>query len=225
MLKIAVLISGSGSNLQAIIDNIESGNLNCSIEAVISDKKDVYGLDRAKSRNIKTYIVDKKQYGTTISQEIFKILDGKVDLIVLAGFLSILQGEILSKFKNKIINIHPALIPSFCGGGMYGIKVHEKALEYGVKVSGCTVHFVDEGTDSGPIIIQKIVQVYGEDSAFELQKRVLQQEHIALPEAIKYISEGKVKIVGRKVLGIWMWLRIKAQENKCVILERWNNND
>ncbi|MGH4138203.1 phosphoribosylglycinamide formyltransferase [Clostridium sp.] len=202
MLKIAVLISGSGSNLQAIIDNIESGNLNCSIEAVISDKKDVYGIDRAKSKNIKTYVVDKKKYGTMISQEIFKIIDGKVDLIVLAGFLSILKGEILSKFKNRIINIHPALIPSFCGGGMYGIKVHEKALEYGVKVSGCTVHFVDEGTDSGPIIIQKVVQVYGEDSAIELQKRVLEQEHIALPEAIKYISEGKIKIVGRKVIGI-----------------------
>ena len=202
MLKIAVLISGSGSNLQAIIDNIESGNLKCSIEAVISDKKDAYGTERAKSKNIKTYLVDKKQYGKEISQEILKILDGKVDLIVLAGFLSILQGEILSKFKNKIINIHPSLIPCFCGGGMYGIKVHEKALEYGVKVSGCSVHFVDEGTDSGPIIIQKVVQVYGEDSAIELQKRVLQQEHIALPEAIKYISEGKIKIVGRKVVGI-----------------------
>jgi len=202
LLKIAVLISGSGSNLQAIIDSIESGYLKCSIEAVISDKKDVYGIDRAKSKNIKTYLVDKKQYGTGISHEIFKVLDGKVDLIVLAGFLSILKGEILSKFKNKIINIHPALIPCFCGGGMYGIKVHEKALEYGVKVSGCTVHFVDEGTDSGPIIIQKVVQVYGEDTALDLQKRVLEQEHIALPEAIKYISEGKIKFDGRKVIGI-----------------------
>ncbi len=162
MLKIAVLVSGSGSNLQAIIDNIESGYLNCSIEAVISDKKDVYGIDRAKSKNIKTYILDKKQYGTRISGEILRILDGKVDLIVLAGFLSILQGELLQVFKNKIINIHPSLIPSFCGGGMYGIKVHEKAIEYGVKVSGCTVHFVDAGTDSGPIIIQKVVDVYSD---------------------------------------------------------------
>ena len=202
MLKIAVLISGSGSNLQAIIDNIESGYLNCSIEAVISDKSDVYGIERAKSKNIKTYVVDKKQYGAKLSDEILKILDGNVDLIVLAGFLSILQGEVLEIFKNKIINIHPALIPCFCGPGMYGIKVHEKALEYGVKVSGCTVHFVDEGTDSGPIIIQKVVQVYGEDTAIDLQKRILEQEHIALSEAIKYISEGKIKIVGRKVLGI-----------------------
>jgi len=202
LLKIAVLVSGSGSNLQAIIDNIESGYLNCSIEAVISDKKDAYGIDRAKAKNIKTYILDRKQYGKSISGEVLKILDGKVDLIVLAGFLSILQGELLSVFKNKIINIHPALIPCFCGGGMYGMKVHEKAIEYGVKVSGCTVHFVDEGTDSGPIIIQKVVDVYSTDTAKDLQLRVLAQEHKALPEAIKYISDGIITIKGRKVLGI-----------------------
>ncbi|MBU3216441.1 phosphoribosylglycinamide formyltransferase [Clostridium estertheticum] len=202
MLKIAVLVSGGGSNLQSIIDNIESGYLNCSIEVVISDKKDAYGIDRAKAKNIKTYILDRKQYGKSMSAEIFKILDGKVDLIVLAGFLSILQGELLSAFKGKIINIHPALIPSFCGGGMYGLKVHEKAIEYGVKVSGCTVHFVDEGTDSGPIIIQKVVDVFSSDTAKDLQLRILEQEHKALPEAIKYISEGKIRIEGRKVLVI-----------------------
>lgn len=202
MLKIAVLISGSGSNLQAIIDSIENKYLNCSIEAVISDKKDVYGIDRAKSKNINTYVVDKKQHGAKLSDEILKILEGKVDLIVLAGFLSILEGEILELFKNKIINVHPALIPSFCGDGMYGIKVHEKVLEYGVKVSGCTVHFVDAGTDSGPIIIQNVVQVYSGDTAKELQQRVLIEEHKALPLAIKYISEGKIKIQGRKVVGI-----------------------
>lgn len=200
MLKIAVLISGSGSNLQAIIDNIESGYLNCSVEAVISDKKDVYGIDRAKSKNINTHVLDKKQYGANLSNEILKIIEGKVDLIVLAGFLSILKGEVLDRFKNKIINIHPALIPCFCGPGMYGIKVHEKAIEYGVKVSGCSVHFVDAGTDSGPIIIQRAVEVYSEDTAIELQKRVLKQEHIALSDAIKYISEDKIKIVGRKVI-------------------------
>jgi phosphoribosylglycinamide formyltransferase-1 len=202
LLKIALLISGSGSNLQAIIDNIESGYLNCSIEAVISDKKDVYGLERAKAKNIKTYVVDKKQYAGKLSSEILKILEGKVDLIVLAGFLSILQGEILEVFKNKIINIHPALIPAFCGDGMYGIKVHEKALECGVKVSGCTVHFVDSGTDSGPIIIQRVVEVNSSDTAKELQQRVLNEEHKALSLAIKYISEGLIKIQGRKVLGI-----------------------
>ncbi|MGH4050963.1 MAG: phosphoribosylglycinamide formyltransferase [Clostridium sp.] len=202
MLKIAVLVSGSGSNLQAIIDNIESGNLDCSIEAVISDKKNAYGVERAKSKNINTYILDRKQLGTGLSDEILRIVDGKVDLIVLAGFLSILQGELLGVFKNKIINIHPSLIPSFCGGGMYGLKVHEKAIEIGVKFSGCTVHFVDEGTDSGPIIIQKVVDVYAADDAKDLQQRVLAQEHKALPEAIKLISEKAIKIDGRKVLAI-----------------------
>ena len=202
MLKIAVLVSGGGSNLQAIIDNIESGYLSCSIEAVISDKKDAYGVERAKSKNIKTYTLDRKQLGNGISDEILRIVDGKVDLIVLAGFLSILQGELLGVFKNRIINIHPSLIPSFCGGGMYGLKVHEKAIEVGVKVSGCTVHFVDEGTDSGPIIIQKVVDVYAADDAKDLQLRVLAQEHKALPEAIKLISEKAIKIEGRKVLAI-----------------------
>lgn len=202
MLKIAVLVSGSGSNLKAVMDNIESGYLNCSIEAVISDKSDVYGIERAKSKNIKTYIVDKKEYGDKLSDEILNILKGKVDLIVLAGFLSILKGNIIEVFENKIINVHPSLIPAFCGAGMYGIKVHENVLEYGVKVSGCTVHFVDKCTDTGPIIIQKVVEVCTEDSAKDLQLRVLNEEHKALSEAIKYISEGKIKIQGRKVIGI-----------------------
>jgi phosphoribosylglycinamide formyltransferase-1 len=199
LLKIAVLVSGSGSNLQSIIDNIESGYLNCSIEAVICDKKDAYGIERAKSKNIKTYVVDKKEYGDKLSDKILDIVQGKVDLIVLAGFLSILRGNIIEAFENKIINIHPSLIPSFCGPGMYGIKVHECAIEYGVKVSGCTVHFVDKCTDSGAIIIQKVVEVYSEDTAKDLQLRILAKEHIALSEAIKYISEGKIKIKGRKV--------------------------
>lgn len=199
MFKIAVLVSGSGSNLKSIMDNIDSGYLNCSIEAVISDKSDVYGLERAKSKNIKTYVVDKKKYGVKLSDEILAIVQGKVDLIVLAGFLSILRGNIIEVFENRIINIHPALIPAFCGAGMYGIKVHESAIEYGVKVSGCTVHFVDKCTDSGPIIIQKVVEVYSEDTAIDLQLRVLKQEHIALSEAIKCISEGTIEIKGRKV--------------------------
>lgn len=200
MLKIAVLISGSGSNLQSIIDSIASGYLNCSIEAVISDKESAFGLQRAKEKNINTYVFTKKAYGNTVSDEIFKVVNDKVDLIVLAGFLSILKGDILKKFKNKIINIHPSLIPAFCGNGMYGLKVHEKAVEYGVKVSGCTVHFVDEETDAGPIILQKTVPVLNADTAKDLQDRVLVWEHKALPEAIKLISEGKVHIDGRKVI-------------------------
>ncbi|MDF2880746.1 MAG: purN [Clostridiaceae bacterium] len=200
MFKIAVLVSGGGTNLQAIIDSINSGYLNCKIEAVISDKDGICAIDRAKKNNIPVYIFDKKTYKNNISQEICNLLENKVDLIVLAGWLSILKGSLIEKFKNKIINIHPSLIPSFCGEGMYGIKVHEKALEYGVKFSGCTVHFVDQGTDSGPIILQKVVPVLHYDTPKILQKRVLLEEHNALPEAIKLISENRVTIEGRKVI-------------------------
>lgn len=201
MFKIAVLVSGGGTNLQSIIDAIKSGYLsNCSIEAVISDRKEVYALERAVTNDIKAYVIDRKIHKSRVSDEILKLLSGKVDLIVCAGWLSILKGDLISKFENKIINIHPSLIPAFCGDGMYGIKVHENAIEHGVKVSGCTVHFVDNGTDTGPIILQKTVPVYGEDTAELLQKRVLEQEHKALPEAIKLISDGRVKVNGRKVI-------------------------
>jgi phosphoribosylglycinamide formyltransferase 1 len=200
LFKIAVLISGSGSDLQSVIDAIDSGYIKAEIEAVISDKADAYGLERARNKNIKTWYIDKKQYGDDSSDEILNILKGKVDLIVLAGFLSILKGDIIKEFKDKIINIHPSLIPSFCGPRMYGLKVHQAAIDYGVKVSGCTVHFVDDGTDTGPIILQKTVPVYNEDTAETLQKRVLEQEHIALPEAVKLISESRVIIQNRKVV-------------------------
>jgi len=197
--KIAVLISGSGSNLQAIIDNIENGHLNCSIEFVISDKPDVYGLKRAEEKGIKTLVFDKKIYKSNLSDAILEVIDNKVDFIVLAGFLSILKGEILDKFNNRIINIHPSLIPSFCGAGMYGIRVHESVIKSGVKVSGCTVHFVDKGTDTGPVILQKVVPVYFEDDAQSLQKRVLEQEHIALPEALNLLLQGRVSVKDNRV--------------------------
>lgn len=200
MLKIAVLISGNGSNLQAILDSIDSGILKCSVEMVISDRKEAYGLERAKQRNIKTYIVNRSE--KNISREILELTIGKVHLIVLAGFLSILKGEIIEKFRNRIINIHPSLIPAFCGKGMYGVKVHEAAVSYGVKYSGCTVHFVDEGTDSGAIICQKTVPVYNEDTAETLQKRVLVEEHKLLPKAINYFAEDKIRSEGRKVFVI-----------------------
>lgn len=200
MLKIAVLISGGGSNLQSIIDNINSGYLkNCIIEYVISDRENAYGIKRARENNIKTMVFDRRKYSEALSDEILKVLKNKVNLIVLAGFTSILNKGFIENFKNKIINIHPSLIPNFCGKGMYGIKVHEAAINYGVKVSGCTVHFVDEGTDTGAIILQNTVNVYGEDSAESLQKKILIEEHKALPEAIKLISEDKVKIEGRVV--------------------------
>lgn len=200
MLKIAVLISGNGSNLQAILDSIDCGILKCSVEMVISDRKEAYGLERAKQRNIKTYIVNRSE--KNISREILELTIGKVQLIVLAGFLSILNGEIIEKFRNRIINIHPSLIPAFCGKGMYGVKVHEAAVNYGVKYSGCTVHFVDEGTDSGAIICQKTVPVYNEDTAETLQKRVLVEEHKLLPKAINYFAEDKIRSEGRKVFVI-----------------------
>ena len=200
MYKIAVLISGGGTNLQAVIDNIENGNLNCSIEAVIADSLKATGIQRAASKSINTYILNKTKLGASLSDEILKILDKKVDLIVLAGFLSILNGKLLKRFKNRIINIHPSLIPSFCGNGMYGIKVHEAAIDYGVKISGCTVHLVDEGTDTGPILFQNTVPVYSEDSAKDLQNRILLEEHLALSKAIKKFSEGKILIIDRKVI-------------------------
>ncbi|MEA4827511.1 phosphoribosylglycinamide formyltransferase [Clostridium sp. JNZ J1-5] len=200
MFKIAVLISGGGSNLQSIIDSIENGYLkNCNIEMVISDRAGAFGIERARKCNITTFELNRKEYGDSISDKILELIDEKVDLIVLAGYLSILKGDILNKFKNRIINIHPSLIPAFCGNGMYGIKVHESALEYGVKISGCTVHFVDRGTDTGSIIIQKAVEVYNDDTPESLQKRVLIEEHKALPEAIKLISEGKLSMEGRKI--------------------------
>lgn len=195
MLKIAVLISGGGSNLQSIIDNVNSGKINGNIEMVISDSENAYGIERAKKFDIKTYVIDKNEYGENICDEILKITKGNVDLIVLAGFLSILKGDILKEFKNRIINIHPSLIPSFCGKGMYGIKVHEAAIKSGVKVSGCTVHFVNEKIDHGAILLQEVVPVYFQDTKESLQKRVLEKEHILLPKAISLISEGRVKII------------------------------
>jgi phosphoribosylglycinamide formyltransferase-1 len=201
MFKIAVLASGSGSNLQSIMDKIDDGYLNCSIECVIGDRPGIFALERAKNKGIKTYTVDRREYRGKLSDKILEILGDRVDLIVLAGFLSILNGEILKKYKNRIINIHPSLIPSFCGKNMHGLKVHEAAINYGVKVSGCTVHFVDEGTDTGAIIIQKTVPVLDDDTPEMLQKRILVKEHEALPDAIKIISEGLIKIDGRKVTG------------------------
>jgi phosphoribosylglycinamide formyltransferase-1 len=201
MYKIAVLTSGSGSNLQAIIDNINSGYLNCSIEVVISDRQDCYSIERAKNNNIETHIIDKKLLGESLSDEILRLVSGKVQLVVLAGFLSILKGNILREFKYRIINIHPSLIPAFCGNGMHGINVHKSAIEYGVKFSGCTVHFVDEGTDTGPIILQRVVEVHDDDTPESLQKRILLEEHKALPKAIKYLESGILKIDGRRVIG------------------------
>lgn len=199
MFKIAVLISGGGSNLLSIINQIEEGNINAKIHCVISDRESAKGLLKAKEKGIDTFVISKKKYGSKTSEKILELLREKVDLIVLAGYLSILDGEILKEFKNKIINIHPSLIPSFSGNGMYGIKVHEAAIKKGVKFSGCTVHFVNEEVDGGAIINQALVPVYFEDTAKTLQERILIEEHKMLPEVIKAFSLNKIKLENGKV--------------------------
>lgn len=200
MFKIAVLASGGGSNLQSIIDNIENGFLNCTIEMIIGSKEEIYALERGKENGIETFVVSRKDYGNKTSDKILELAkERNIDLIVLAGYLSILEGNILKEYKNKIINIHPSLIPSFCGEKMYGLNVHKAAIKKGVKVSGCTVHFVNDEVDGGEIIIQKAVPVYFEDTAEVLQKRILKEEHKILPLAIKYISEGKIEIKSGRV--------------------------
>lgn len=201
MLNLAVLVSGGGTNLQSIIDGIKSGFLNdVNIKYVISDREGAYGIERASKEGIETLILDRKVYKTELSAKIFEVVKNQVDFIVLAGYLSIVAEPLISEFKDRIINIHPSLIPSFCGKGMYGLKVHEAAIEYGVKFSGCTVHFVDENTDTGAIILQRIVEVKNDDTPKVLQKRILKEEHEALPLAIKLISEGKVVVENRKVI-------------------------
>ena len=197
MRKIGVLVSGRGSNLQAIMDNIAGGSLPLEIAVVISDKAGAFALERAAQAGIKTAVVERK---SCASKEEFeaKINDALTaagcELVVLAGFMRILSGAFVNKWHHKIINIHPALLPSF--PGLHG---QGQAVAYGVKFSGCTVHFVDEGTDSGPIILQKVVPVLDDDTEDTLADRILVQEHIALPEALKLWAEGKLQINGRKV--------------------------
>lgn len=200
MLKIAVCVSGGGTNLQAIIDAVENGVItNTEISVVISNNKNAYALERAKNHNIEGVCISPKDYEsrTLFNKAFLEKLDSyKVDLVVLAGFLVVIPPEMIAKYRNRIINVHPSLIPSFCGTGFYGLKVHEGALERGVKVTGATVHFVDEGTDTGPIILQKAVCIENGDTAEVLQKRVMEQaEWLILPKAIDLIANGKVSIV------------------------------
>lgn len=201
--KIGILISGQGSNLQAIIDHIESGNINGKIELVISNKKDAYGLVRSKKAGIESLYVNPRNFKSNEEfnlRLIEEFQSKKVDLIILAGFLKILSKDFIEKYPNRIINIHPSLIPSFSGKNFYGNKVHEAVLNYGVKYTGVTVHFVDEGTDTGPIILQEIVPVYQDDTVDSLQKRVIEVEHRVLVRAIKLFCEGRIHVEGRKVI-------------------------
>ena len=185
--RIAVFISGSGSNLQSIIDNIENGNLNCEISYVIADRE-CFGLKRAEKHGIKSIMLDKKLFGNKLSDEISAILENdieKTDYIVLAGYLSILSENFINKWNRKIINIHPSLLPKYGGKGMYGMNVHRAVIEAKETESGCTIHFVDTGVDTGEIILQIKVPVLSDDTPEILQKRVLEKEHILLIEGIK----------------------------------------
>ena len=190
---IAVLVSGGGTNLQSIIDAAEDGKINGQVKLVISNKEGAYGLERARKHKIRAVFEKDEQAIIDIMKE------NEIDLVVLAGFLKILSSNFTRAFENKIINIHPSLIPSFCGKGYYGLKVHEAAVEYGVKVSGATVHFVDENADTGPIIRQDTVEVFADDTAEDLQQRVLKIEHKILSQVVADYCDDKIKIVGRKV--------------------------
>lgn len=200
MLKIAVLVSGGGTNLQAIMDAIDNGTItNAQIEVVISNNANAYALERAAKKGIKNECISPKSFATREEfNEVFleKLNSYQVDLVVLAGFLVIIPPKMIEQYKNRMINIHPSLIPSFCGTGFYGLKVHEGVLSRGVKVTGATVHFVDSGTDTGPIILQKPVMVEQGDTPEILQRRVMEQaEWIIMPKAIDLIANGKVTVV------------------------------
>lgn len=204
MLKILVCVSGGGTNLQAIIDGVKQGIItNTEIAGVISNNKNAYALERAKQAGIPAVCVSPKDYDNReLFNEAFLNTVEKMnpDLIVLAGFLVVLPAQLIRKYENRIINIHPSLIPSFCGTGYYGLKVHEGALARGVKITGATVHFVDEGTDTGPIIMQKAVAVQEGDTPEVLQRRVMEEaEWIILPESIDLIANGKVTVTDGKV--------------------------
>ena len=199
MFSITVLVSGGGTNLQAIIDSIANGELKDAavyIKKVISNNKEAFALERAKNNGIETSVISPKDYPDRAAFEVAlksAIDESAPDLIVLAGFLVVIPEAIVRSYPKKIINIHPSLIPSFCGKGYYGLKVHEAALARGVKVTGATVHFVDEGTDTGPIILQKAVEVKEGDTPEVLQQRVMKEaEHILLPHAIALLAKERV---------------------------------
>ena len=204
MLRIVVCVSGGGTNLQAIIDGVRQGIItNTEIVGVISNNKNAYALERAKQAEIPAVCVSPRDYGDReqFNEAFLKTAEQmKPDLIVLAGFLVVIPSQLIRKYENRIINIHPSLIPSFCGTGYYGLKVHEGALARGVKITGATVHFVDEGTDTGPIIMQKSVAVQEGDTPEVLQRRVMEEaEWIILPQSIDLIANGKVTVTDGKV--------------------------
>lgn len=204
MLGMGILVSGSGTNLQAVIDSIGNGRItNAKINVVISNKDGVYSLIRAKENHIPAEVIAPKNFADreAFNNKLLQTLkEYEVDLLVLAGFLVVIPESIINTYKNRIINIHPSLIPSFCGTGYYGLRVHEAVLERGVKVTGATVHFVDEGTDTGPIILQKAVMIHEGDTPELLQRRVMEEaEWELLPEAINLIANNRVLLENNRV--------------------------
>ena len=202
--RIAVLVSGGGTNLQALIDAQSRGEIvNGEIAAVIASKPGAYALERAAKANIPGYVVARKDYPSNQAMTaalVDKLRELDIDLVVLAGFMVILTGEMVEAFPNAILNVHPALIPSFCGEGYYGLHVHERALEYGVKVSGATVHFVSEECDGGPIVLQKAVAVEEGDTPEALQRRIMEQaEWVILPQAVSLFCQDRLRVEGRTV--------------------------
>ncbi len=201
-LSLGVLVSGTGSNMVSIIQKCLSNEIPATVSVVISSKEDAPALEKAKIFGIPTHVVKRKDFQNQIDYEnkMIEILKNHgVELVVLAGFLNILSPHFVDAFKWRIMNVHPSLIPAFCGPGYYGMRVHEAVLRYGVKVTGVTVHFVDESVDGGPIILQKAIEVLDEDTPETLAERVKTVEHELLPQAIKLFAEGRLKIEGRKV--------------------------
>jgi phosphoribosylglycinamide formyltransferase-1 len=195
---LGVLVSGSGSNLQSIIDRVEAGTLDAEIRVVVSNNPEAYALERCNQHRIPSVIIDHRQFDCreNYDRKLIAILESAdVELVVMAGFMRILSPEFFRAFPRRIINIHPALLPAFPG-----MHVQQKAVEYGVKFAGCTVHFADEGVDTGPIIIQSVVPVYEDDTAESLAARILKEEHRIYPQAIQYYAEGRLVIKGRRVL-------------------------
>ncbi|HHV73880.1 MAG TPA: phosphoribosylglycinamide formyltransferase [Thermoanaerobacterium sp.] len=199
-MRLLVMASGNGTDFQSIIDGIKSGYIDAEIVALISDKEGAYALKRAEMNNIPAYCIPKKKLKEKFYEELANVVNEiNPDGIILAGFITILNEEIVNKYHNRIINIHPSLIPSFCGKGYYGINVHKAVVDYGVKYTGCTVHFVDSGADTGPIIMQDVVKVEDDDTPETVASKVLKLEHRLLPYAVKLFTEGRLKVEGRKV--------------------------
>lgn len=205
MMRLAAMVSGGGTNLQAVIDGMERGEIEAELALVISSKPGVYALERARRANIPTCVIARGDYpdeAAFTAANLRALAAANVEGVVLAGYMSILAPEFIRAYPERIINIHPSLIPAFCGKGYYGARVHRAVLEYGVKVSGATVHFVDEGADTGPIILQSAVPVYPTDDPETLAARVLEQEHKILPRAVALFAAGRLRVEGR-IVSVW----------------------